>query len=55
MWKDGNLVKAAVGPEEIDLAHPLAGVMGATNALTVTTDTLPRLMVVQTSWMNSLG
>jgi homoserine dehydrogenase len=40
VWKEGNLVKAAVAPEEVDLSHPLAGVMGATNAVTVTTDTL---------------
>lgn len=46
VWKEGNLVKAAVGPEEIDLGHPLAGVMGATNALTVTTDTLSDVTIV---------
>ena len=46
VWKDGNLVKAAVGLEEIDLGHPLAGIMGATNALTVTTDTLSDVTIV---------
>jgi homoserine dehydrogenase len=46
VWKDGNLVKASVGPEEIDLGHPLAGVMGATNAVTVTTDTLGEVTIV---------
>lgn len=46
VWREGDYVKASVGPEEIDLAHPLAGVMGATNALTVSTDTLGDVTVV---------
>ncbi len=46
VWQDGNLVKATVGPEEIDFEHPLAGIMGATNALTVTTDTLGDVTIV---------
>lgn len=46
VWKERNLVKAAVGLEEIDLGHPLAGVMGATNALTVTTDALGDVTIV---------
>lgn len=46
VWREGNLVKASVGPEEIDLNHPLAGVMGATNALTVSTDSLGDVTVV---------
>jgi homoserine dehydrogenase len=46
VWREGNYVKASVGPEEIDLVHPLAGVMGATNALTVSTDTLGDITVV---------
>ncbi len=46
VWREGNYVKASVGPEEIDLVHPLAGVMGATNALTVSTDTLGDVTVV---------
>ena len=33
-------------PEEIDLTHPLAGVMGATNALTISTDTLGDVTIV---------
>ncbi|MBP6978751.1 MAG: homoserine dehydrogenase [Bacteroidales bacterium] len=37
--KDGK-VTGSVAPEMIDLTHPLAGVMGATNALTFTTDLL---------------
>lgn len=46
VWKERNYVKASVGPEEIDLTHPLAGVMGATNALTVSTDTLGDVTVI---------
>jgi homoserine dehydrogenase len=46
VWREGNLVKAAVAPEEVGLGHPLAGVMGATNAVTVTTDTLGDVTVV---------
>jgi homoserine dehydrogenase len=30
----------------VDLSHPLAGVMGATNALTITTDTLGDVTIV---------
>ncbi len=46
VWREGNLVKASVGPEEIDLSHPLAGVMGATNALTISTDALGDVTIV---------
>lgn len=46
VWREGNLIKASVGPEEVDLNHPLAGVMGATNALTFTTDTLGDVTIV---------
>jgi homoserine dehydrogenase len=46
VWKEGSEVKASVAPEEIALSHPLAGVMGATNAVTVTTDTLGDVTVV---------
>jgi len=46
VWREGDYVKASVGPEEVDMTHPLAGVMGATNALTVSTDTLGDVTVV---------
>lgn len=46
VWKEGDYIKASVGPEEVDLTHPLSGVMGATNALTVSTDTLGDVTVV---------
>jgi len=40
VWRDGDQVKASVSPIQVEMTHPLAGVMGATNALTITTDTL---------------
>jgi len=46
VWREGDYVKASVGPEEVDLSHPLAGVMGATNAITVSSDTLGDVTVV---------
>lgn len=46
VWREGSNIKASVAPEEIALAHPLAGVMGATNAVTITTDTLGEVTVV---------
>ena len=46
VWREGDKVKASVAPEEIDLTHPLAGVMGATNALTISTDTLGDVTIV---------
>jgi homoserine dehydrogenase len=42
---DGKTV-ASVKPEMIDILHPLAGVMGATNALTFTTDLLGDVTIV---------
>jgi len=46
VWREGSYVKASVAPEEVDLSHPLASVMGATNAVTITTDTLGDVTVV---------
>jgi homoserine dehydrogenase len=46
VWREGNQVKGSVGPEEVDLAHPLAGIMGATNAMTISTDTLGDVTIV---------
>ena len=43
--KDGEIM-GSVAPEMIDLSHPLAGVMGATNALTFTTDLLGDVTIV---------
>ena len=46
VWRDGDQVKGSVNPEEVDLSHPLAGIMGATNAMTITTDTLGDITIV---------
>ncbi len=43
--KDGKII-GSVAPEMIDLSHPLAGVMGATNALTFSTDLLGDVTIV---------
>jgi len=44
--KKGDKVIASVAPEMVDISHPLAGVMGATNALTFTTDLLGDVTIV---------
>ena len=44
--KRGGKVIGSVAPEMVDLSHPLAGVMGATNALTFTTDLLGDVTIV---------
>ena len=44
--KKDEKVTGSVAPEMIDLSHPLAGVMGATNALTFTTDMLGDVTIV---------
>jgi len=36
--REGGKVSASVSPQMVDLSHPLAGVMGAVNAVTFTTD-----------------
>lgn len=46
IWRERNMVKAEVAPEEIDINHPLGSVMGATNALTILTDALGEITVV---------
>jgi homoserine dehydrogenase len=43
--KDGKVI-GSVAPEMVSLSHPLAGVMGATNALTFTTDLLGDVTIV---------
>jgi homoserine dehydrogenase len=44
--RDGESVTGSVGLQEVPLDHPLAGVGGATNALTFTTDTLGDVTIV---------
>lgn len=46
VWREGDKVHGSVGPEEVDLTHPLAGVMGGTNAMTITTDILGDVTIV---------
>ena len=44
--RQGDNVIASVAPEKLPLTHPLAGVMGATNAMTFTTDLLGDVSIV---------
>jgi homoserine dehydrogenase len=46
VWREGSTVQASVAPQLIDIEHPLAGVGGATNAMTITTDTLRDVTIV---------
>ncbi len=46
VWRDESEVKASVAPELVSMEHPLASVMNAANAVTVTTDTLGEVTVV---------
>lgn len=46
IWKERNIVKASVEPEEIEISHPLGGIMGATNALTISTDTIGEMTII---------
>lgn len=43
--KDGKIT-GSVAPEMVDLSHPLAGVLGAKNALTFTTDMLGDVTII---------
>lgn len=44
--KQKNGIKASVKPEKLPLTHPLANIMGATNALTFTTDLLGDVTII---------
>lgn len=50
VWRAGEgsdaEIKASVEPRLVELSHPLAGVGGATNAMTVHTDTLGEVTIV---------
>jgi homoserine dehydrogenase len=46
VWREGEYVKASVAPATLDLSHPLASVMGATNAVTINTETLGDVTIV---------
>ncbi len=44
--REGDSIRASVKPEEVDLNHPLANVMGAINALTFYTDHLGPVTII---------
>ena len=46
VWRDGDQVHASVQPTRLPISHPLAGVGGATNAITYTTDLLGDVTVI---------
>ncbi len=48
VWREGGAgaVKAAVAPRLVELSQPLAGVMGATNAVAIRTDALGEVTIV---------
>lgn len=46
VWRDGDQVRASVQPTRLPASHPLAGVAGATNALTVTVDPLGEVTLI---------
>ncbi len=44
--REGGAVRASVRPEKLDIADPLAGVGGATNALTFSTDLIRNVTII---------
>ena len=44
--REGGVVRASVRPEKLDIADPLAGVGGATNALTFSTDLIRNVTII---------
>lgn len=46
LTRDGGVLKGSVSPRELPGNHPLAGVVGATNALTLTTDNMGDVTIV---------
>ena len=46
LWREGDQIRGSVAPEEVPVTHPLAGVAGATNAITISTDTLGDVTMV---------
>jgi len=44
--REGGVVRASVGPEKLDISDPLAGVGGATNALTFSTDLIRNVTII---------
>ena len=46
VWREGGTVRASVSPQLVELSHPLAGVMGATNAMAIRTDALGEVTII---------
>jgi homoserine dehydrogenase len=46
VWREDGTVKAVVAPRLVDISQPLAGVMGATNAVAIKTDALGEVTIV---------
>jgi len=46
VWQEDNVARASVRPTRLPLSHPLAGVSGAVNACTYTTDLLGDVTLV---------
>jgi len=46
VWREGGAVRAQVGPQLVPTSHPLAGVSGPTNAMTIDTAALGEVTVV---------
>lgn len=46
VWREGGKVRASVSPQLVELSHPLAGVMGGTNAMTIKTDALGEVTII---------
>ncbi len=46
VWQEDNITRASVRPTRLPLSHPLAGVSGAVNACTYTTDLLGDVTLV---------
>lgn len=46
VWRDGDQVRASVQPTRLPVSHPLAGVGGATNAISYTTDLLGEVTLI---------
>jgi homoserine dehydrogenase len=46
VWREGGKVKAAVAPRLVEMTQPIAGVMGATNAVAIRTDALGEITIV---------
>jgi homoserine dehydrogenase len=46
VWRDGQQVRASVQPTRLPISHPLAGVAGAMNALTVSVEWLGEVTLI---------